>query len=302
MYATCALLLNYPDLPYPPGAVPHPEVARAMPTVSDGGRTYTFHVRPGFRFSPPSGAPVTAAAFSRAIERALNRNVDSGGAALLGDVVGFSAYHAGRTDHLAGVTARGTQLTIRLQSPSATLPSRMASTYFCAVPPTTPISVAGIERIPMAGPYYVASYRPQHELVLRRNPNYSGSRPARLREIKFELDVGAADATDDVQAGRADYVAAVAPTREASLDRRHGPHSAGARAGRQRYFSGPAPALHFFVFNVRRPLFASKLMRRAFNAAIDRRALAVRVHSGVGRRRPRPPDRSVHPSRPPRVR
>ena len=43
-----------------------------MPTVTDGGRTYTFRLRSGFRFSPPSGAPVTAAAFQRALERLLH--------------------------------------------------------------------------------------------------------------------------------------------------------------------------------------------------------------------------------------
>ena len=43
-----------------------------MPTVTDGGRIYTFRVRPGFRFSPPSNAPVTADAFRRAIERGLH--------------------------------------------------------------------------------------------------------------------------------------------------------------------------------------------------------------------------------------
>ena len=48
-----------------------------MPAVSDGGRRYTFHLRPGFRFSPPSNAPVTAAAFRRAIERALHPRCES---------------------------------------------------------------------------------------------------------------------------------------------------------------------------------------------------------------------------------
>ena len=69
-YATCAGLLTYPDLPAPQGTRLVPEVARAMPAVSADGRTYTFIVRPGFRFSPPSGAPVTAATFKHTIELA----------------------------------------------------------------------------------------------------------------------------------------------------------------------------------------------------------------------------------------
>jgi ABC-type oligopeptide transport system substrate-binding subunit len=277
LYATCALLLNHPDRPFPAGAKLVPEVARAMPTITDGGRTYTFHLRPGFRFSPPSNAPVTAQAFRRALERALHRRAESYAATLMSDIVGFRAYHSGKAKRLAGVTARGDTLTIRLDGPSRTLRDRLASLYFCAVPPTTPISAAGVEQIPMAGPYYIASYVPKRRLVLRRNPNYGGNRPARLWEIDVDLDVARARAVPRVAAGRADYVSAVPVDDVLALNRRYGPQSAAARAGRQRYFSGTAPVLHFFALNARRPLFAGTRMRRAVNLALDRRALARRV-------------------------
>src|SRR5438552_15366955 len=35
------------------GAQIVPDIASAMPTVTDGGRTYTFHIRPDVMFSPP---------------------------------------------------------------------------------------------------------------------------------------------------------------------------------------------------------------------------------------------------------
>ena len=60
-YTTCANLLNYPDSAGPAGTRLRPEIAVAMPSVSRDGRTYTFRIRPGFRFSPPSDEPVTAA-------------------------------------------------------------------------------------------------------------------------------------------------------------------------------------------------------------------------------------------------
>src|SRR5262249_13985920 len=50
MYATCANLLAYPDAAGSAGRELRPEIAAAMPIVSNGGRTYTFHVRSGFRF------------------------------------------------------------------------------------------------------------------------------------------------------------------------------------------------------------------------------------------------------------
>ena len=58
--ATCAKLYNYPDASGAAASRIIPEVARGMPTVSRDGLRYTFTIRPGFRFSPPSNAPVTA--------------------------------------------------------------------------------------------------------------------------------------------------------------------------------------------------------------------------------------------------
>ena len=285
-YATCALLYTYPDRPFPEGAVLQPEVAAALPTVTDGGRTYRIRVRSGFRFSPPSNAPVTAEAFERAIVRGMHRRSRSYVPAILSDVVGAEAFNAGRSSRLAGVAARGDVLTIRLVAPSVTLPARLANLLFCAVPPTTPVSGAGLDLIPMAGPYYIASYSPRRRLVLRRNPNYTGERPARMREIVFDLEVRPRRAAELVEEGRADYLAAVPLDRVADLERRYGPGSAAAQTGHQRYFSGPTGTLHFLAFNMHRSLFADARLRRAVNFALDRRELAAHVPVSTGPGRP----------------
>src|SRR3954447_6689188 len=91
-YATGATLLSYPDRPTPAGDDLQPEVARAMPSISLDGRTYTFQVRPGYRFSPPSNQPVTAQAYKRAIERALDPKLQSFAAYDLVGIVGEKAY------------------------------------------------------------------------------------------------------------------------------------------------------------------------------------------------------------------
>ncbi len=63
------------------GAQIVPDIASAMPTVTDGGRTYTFHVRPGVMFSPPVSRAVKPSDFKFSIERLFR--VDSGGLGLL---------------------------------------------------------------------------------------------------------------------------------------------------------------------------------------------------------------------------
>ena len=278
-YATCAGLLSYPDLPAPEGMRLVPDVAQAMPTVSPDGRTYTFIVRPGFRFSPPSGAPVTAATFKHTIERTLGPKLNA--VSYMGDIVGMRAYEAGRTAHLAGVTASGDRLRVRLTAPAPDLPARIATLPFCAVPDDTPATEQH-QPIPSAGPYYITSSTPD-QLVLARNPFYGGHRPRIPKRIVYSFHVGLQSAVKQVNAGHSDYLDAVAfPNSDQSpdalpllntLERRYGPASAAARTGHQRYFVNPFPDLSFFVFNTARPLFASARLRRAVNYAIDRRAL-----------------------------
>jgi ABC-type oligopeptide transport system substrate-binding subunit len=147
---------------------------------------------------------------------------------------------------------------------------------FCAVPLNTPPNAHGIPAIPSAGPYYIASHVPNRQLVLRRNPNYHGSRPRRLDEIIYTIGVRPSASVTQVEQGRADYVAGRLPNEDdARLAARYGLTSPAAHRGRQQYFVNPVLALGFVVLNTRRPLFAGTRVRRAVNYAIDRRALAA---------------------------
>ena len=95
LQAVCAKLFNLPDKPGPAGQRPMPEVAQSLPTISADGRTYTFKIRPGFRFSPPSNEPVTAQTFKFSLERAFNPKMKSYTESDFSDIVGMSAYQSG---------------------------------------------------------------------------------------------------------------------------------------------------------------------------------------------------------------
>ena len=112
--------------PLPQGSQLVPEVARSLPTLSPDGRTYTFTIRPGFRFSPPSNESVTAATFKYSIERSVDSRMNGTAPAYLGDIVGVKAFRAGKTRHIAGIRARGDTLTIRLTGVSGSFLSRIA--------------------------------------------------------------------------------------------------------------------------------------------------------------------------------
>jgi YVTN family beta-propeller protein len=283
IYPTCAALLNYPDKAGPAGSLLTPDVAQSLPTRSLDGRTYTFKIRPGFRFSPPSNQAVTAQTFKDTIERTLNPQMQSWGAADLADIVGARAYMAGKASQISGVTANGDTLTVRLVAPAPGFPSRIAETPFCAVPTNAPLDKNGVQPIPSAGPYYIASYVPNHALVLLRNPNYHGNRPHHFARIELTVGVSDERAIPEVEAGNADYIsvglgspASTTLTALASgLATRYGPGSRAAARGHQQYFvDNTFPQLDAFILNTHRPLFSDARMRRAVNYAINRAQLA----------------------------
>jgi ABC-type transport system substrate-binding protein len=275
--ATCANLLDYG----PKGL--EPEVAAAMPTVSPDGRTYTFRIRPGFRFSPPSNEPVTATTFRYTIERTLSPYAqnypwyDPG-------IVGVKAYRravkAGRRAHIAGIRAHGLTLSITLAKPSGELPSRLSLPRFCPVPLSTPLDPKHVHgAVSGDGPYYYASVDADR-FVLLRNPNYAGGRPRLAARIVITDDVPTPEAVALVARGQLDYLPNDfdGPTTllgpQGDLARRYGPGSAAARVGRQRFYLHPQPMFDMVVFNTRRPLFRSERLRQAVEYAVDRPAMA----------------------------
>jgi peptide/nickel transport system substrate-binding protein len=277
-YATCAKLLNYPDRSGPAGLQLAPEVASALPTVSHNGRTYTFQIRDGFRFSPPSDAPVTAQTFLATIERTLSPRMHSPADAFIGAIVGARAYKDGKADHIAGVSARGATLTIKLTQPDPILPVKLATPYFCVVPTGTPVNPDGVRGIPSAGPYYVSSYVPGQRIVVRRNPNYTGPRPRRTAAFLYTIGINTARSVQRIETGRADYLVGtnlglLPYSAHLRLLARYGPNSSAAKAGRQQYFINPTPGPLVIWLNTSRPLFAHVNLRKALNYAIDRSAL-----------------------------
>jgi ABC-type transport system substrate-binding protein len=122
--------------------------------------------------------------------------------------------------------------------------------------------------------------------VLDRNPNYRGSRPHSLAQIRLAVGIAVGRSVAAVEADTADYAPlsnlsnAGAATSgglaglASQLAARYGPGSAAASKGKQQYFINPWVQLELFILNTHRPLFSNTRMRQAVNYAIDRRALA----------------------------
>jgi ABC-type transport system substrate-binding protein len=273
-YATCAELLNYPDEAGPRGARLQPEIAEAMPTVSPDGRTYTFRIRPGFRFSPPSNEAVTAETFRHTIERQIATSPKNVGLdRYVADIVGAKAFYAGKASHVSGLAVHGDRLSITLVKPAGDFPARMAMPRFCPVPLSVPVRGSGNAPIPSAGPYYIASSLGPRTVLLP-NPNYHGPRPERSARIVVQGNVPEAKAISLADHGAVDLITASEPnellTPGGVIDR----HARASGTLGKRYGVYQAPLFDYVVFNTRRPLFRNPRLRRAVDYALDRRALA----------------------------
>jgi ABC-type transport system substrate-binding protein len=247
-YATCAKLVNYPPVPGYRGTRLVPEVAAAMPRVSDDRRTYVFTVRRGWRFS--NGDPVTARSFARALERARSPELVSPADGYLREVGGW--------------TARGRVLTIRLRSPAPDFLQRLALPYFCAVPASTPDRQ--VDTLPSAGPYAIERYRPGRSLLLSRNPYYRGPREARIPHILYRFGAFSSQIKLQLERGEVDY-GVVTPSAFAELSQQFG-------NDRRHLLVVQQPIVAYLALNTERPLFRhNPWLRRAVNYALDRRAL-----------------------------
>jgi peptide/nickel transport system substrate-binding protein len=266
---TCARLMTHPDKPPPEGFRLVPEVAAGFPHVSRDGKTHTFTLRSGFRFS--DGTAVRASAFARAIHRTLAPGVQSPGAQYTSDIVGAEDFRAGRTTSMAGVTARGNRLVVRFTRPVPDFAARTAQSFFCAVPPGLPADPEGVGAFPAAGPYYVAEYRPGRQVVLQRNRFYRGKREHHVD--RFLVDLGAdsqPEVLDRIEQGRADWGWVPPPVffdRVRRLVQKYG-------VNKSQFFITPGLALRSYALNTSRPLFRNNpRLRKAVNYAIDRSAL-----------------------------
>lgn len=275
-YATALKLLNYPDAPAPAGSRLQPEAAVGLPKVSADGKTYTFTIREGFRFSPPSNEPVTAASFKAALVRVLSPRMQSPGASFLSDVAGAEAFRNGKAKSVSGIEVDGDTLTIALVDVAPDFLSRIAMPFFAAIPLSTPLNPRGESTIPSAGPYYIEKWVPKRQLVLARNPNYGGDRPANADRIVYTVGVNPAQGLLQIKKAQADYAAdGIPPAAHGELGPKFGPGSQAARAGAQQYFVNPTLAFRYLALNTDRPLFADAKLRRAVNYALDR-ALLIR--------------------------
>jgi peptide/nickel transport system substrate-binding protein len=274
--ATCGRLLNRRDRPLPMGWELSPELAVGFPRVTNHGKTYTFVVRKGFRFS--TGARVTARDVAASVRRAL-RLKGSYRATGFMNVVGARAFAEGRANALPGVTVRGDRITLRLTTPQHDF--RSLAGGLCVLPAGSSLDPEGLHApVAAAGPYRILAYVPGRRIDLVRNRFYRGSRPHHVERIEVTLVDDDSRLVDAVERGIYDYAFTAPEVLQPHIARLIALHG----VNRKRLFVRPGRGLELVVLNASRPLFHNNpQLRRAVNFAIDRSELLREygAHYGV---------------------
>lgn len=253
------------------GAALVPNLASAIPRPTNEGKTYSFAVRPGIRYS--DGTRVRAADFRRAIERVFATadatGTPSGGKGYYAGIVGADACATGkRCDLSRGIVTDDTSgtVTFNLTAPDPNFLYALALPFATAVPSGT--SDAYATTIPATGPYIVERFDQGKQVVLARNTRFrSWSRVARPDgfpdRIVWRLDTGdgfAAKEVTDVIGGKADLMWLVPPDQYARV----------AVGNAAQVYLPSLPGVFYMAMNTKTPPFDDVRVRRAVNFAIDR--------------------------------
>jgi YVTN family beta-propeller protein len=256
-----------------------PDLATSLPEPTSGGKSYTFRLRPGIRYS--NGEPVRAQDFQRGLERLFQ--LRSPNRDFYRAIAGAKrcARRPSRCDLSRGVVADNHARTVsfHLTEPDPALPLKLALSAAVAVPHDTPSKDAARRALPATGAYMIASYVPGRQLRLVRNPRFRewshAARPSGYPdEIVFKFVTFHPAHLAAVARGQADFV--LAPTQELAKLR---PQYA------RRLHANPRPSALYLLLNTRLPPFDDARVRRALNYAVDR-AMVVRAVGGPLAARP----------------
>jgi peptide/nickel transport system substrate-binding protein len=271
MYDTYIPLLTYRRAEGKAGSEVIPGLARGLPKITDGGRTYTLFLRPGLKYS--DGTRVRASDFEFAVERMFSLN--SGGSPFYTSIAGARQFLRTGRGGISGIaTDNGTgKIVIHLVKPRGTFADELALMFVAPVPPDTPMRAQSFHPPPGTGPYVFTSSRPGRGWSLVRNPQWGANNEKRLPQLPSghvdAIDVkvvrdGEAQ-VDSILQGKSDWMNTPPPVdRYGELLRKYG--------GSQ-FRVEPTLSTYYFWMNTTRPPFDDPRVRKAVNYAVDTSAL-----------------------------
>jgi ABC-type transport system substrate-binding protein len=264
-------LVTYAPAPGAPSLTT--DIATEVPSVANGGitnggKTYTYHLRKGVMFQAPVSREVTAADFKWSLERMLNPKMSPRAPAgyLYASIVGVDALTAGKAAHASGIKVidRYT-LQINLTQPDYVFNDVMSLPFAAVLPKewVAKYSNSAIARHPLGtGPFVFDHWSNGQEIVLKRNPNYFLPGHPYLDQLKFEFASSITTALLQLEAGKVDVLGDGIPSGQVVQVMAN-------PTWKKQVTTAPQIAWYYVFMNVHVKPFDNVLVRQAFNYAVD---------------------------------
>jgi peptide/nickel transport system substrate-binding protein len=250
-----------------------PGLAKALPTVSNGGKTYTFMLRPGLHYS--NGTAIKASDVTYALERDIKIPWQAA-SFVSAYVAGGTAYANGKAKTISGITtddATG-KIVVNLVAPFAPIEDIFALPGTAPVPPSTPMKNLPNTGTIGDGPYMWGSITPNQKYTLVKNPKFDvpGIPRGHADTIVYQVNSNVTANAEAVLNNQAD-VFDPGDTIPASLLQQI------QSQAKDRYQVESANSSWYFWFGINQKPFNNIYAREAVIAALDDRALS-RLDSG----------------------
>ncbi len=253
-----------------------PDLAQNLPTPTNGGKTWVFHLRKGIKFS--NGKTVTPDDVVASFQRIFKVKGPTSGTFYAGIVGATACLKTPATCTLKGGVVgndAANTVTINLTAPDSEFKYRLAVPHASIVPAGSPPKDAGTKPLPGTGAYYFSSYDPNTQIVLKRNPYFkqwsAAAQPNGYPdEIIQSYGLTAEAQVTAVENGQADWSYENAPADRLG--------EMGTKYASQVHIN-PLTAFWYAPMNVNIPPFNNLKARQAVNFAIDRNA-AIKVFGG----------------------
>ena len=253
-----------------------PDLAQSLPTPTNGGKTWVFKLRKGIKFS--NGAPLTVNDVVASFQRIFKVKSPTSGTFYAGIVGAQTCLKTPATCTLKGGVignAKANTVTINLIAPDPEFKYRISVPHASILPAGSPPNDAGTKPLPGTGAYYFASYNPNKQLVLKRNPyfkqwSHDAQPDGYPDEIIQSYGLTVEAQVTAVENGQGDWTYENVPA-----DRLN---ELGSKYASQVHVA-PLTAFWYLPMNVNLPPFNNLKARQAVNYAIDRNA-AVKIFGG----------------------
>ena len=270
-------LLTYKRAAGAEGAEVIPGLAKDMPKISNGGKTYTLFLRPGLKYS--NGKPVKASDFPYAVERLFK--VNSGGSPFYTSIVGAEKFAETKQGGIPGIKTNDKtgEIQIELEKPRGTFTNELGLMFVAPVPQGTPNEDLSASPPPSTGPYTITKSQPGQGWEVERNPYWAKANSKAMPDIpsgnidgaKITVIRNPQTQVNDIEQGKYDYM--------------ENPPPADRYTEVKEKFEGtqfriePTISTYYFWMNTKKPPFDDPKVRQAVNYAVDPAALE-RVYSG----------------------